>query len=257
MENAFQKWGISHLSASSLNAYIAEPAMWVMRYVYKVKSESAAMFRGTAIEKALCDSLRQNAGVEACIHTAEFLFDSECERAKFPLGHPDVVKERSAIRPMIESGYVGLIPLAEEGMQFQKRVEIDIGAGVPLIGYADIVGSKIYELKTILRMPSDAGSLKRAHLRQAAIYSVHEGKPAELCYIAPPVKSGAHQGFKLFPVENPEQYLADLRRAALSLGRVLDLTGNVQELTEIVFPDYDRFQWDAESVKQAREIWKD
>lgn len=253
--DGFKKWGIEHLSASSLNAYLAEPAIWVMRYVYKIKSESAAMFRGTAVEKALCDSLRQNAGVEACIHTAEFLFDSECERARFPLGHPDIVKERSAIRPMIESGYVGLIPLAEDGMEFQKRIEIDLGVGIPLIGYADIVGSKIYELKTTLRMPTDEKSLKRAHLRQAAIYSVHEGKPAELCYISPPVKSGAHQGFKLFPVKETRGYMEELKRTARSLRAVLTMASSKKELTEILVPDYDRFQWDDESIAHAKRIW--
>lgn len=258
--NAFDAWGIKHLSASSLNAYISEPAIWVLKYVYGFKSDNAAMFRGSAVEKALCDSLRQNTGVEDCVSVAEFLFDSECERVKFPLGHPDVEKERSAIRPMIESGYAGLIPLAEEGMEFQKKIEIDLGVGVPLIGYIDILGSKVLELKTTLRMPSDKDQVKHSHWRQGSIYAVHEGKPAEIVYISPPVKSGAHKGFKMFPVENPEQYVNELRRAAVSLKRVLAaaLTEDQPDrntLQEFIVPDFDRFFWDEEAKAKALEVW--
>lgn len=255
--DAFKKFGIEHLSASALNAYQSEPAMWVLNYIYGFKSKSPAMLRGLAGEKALCDSMRQNAGVEACVHTAEFLFDADCEAAKFPLGHEDVVKERSAIRPLCESGYVGLIPLAEEGMEFQKRIDVDLGPDLPpLVGYIDIIGRhKLYELKTTLRMPSEP---KRAHMRQAAIYAVHEEKVAEIVYIAPPVKSGNHHGFKVFPVTDPLGLMYEVKRIAVSMRRVLSAAdGDRRALTEIVTPDFDKFHWsDPEMKKHAEEIWR-
>lgn len=254
--DAFKKFGIEHLSASALNAYQSEPAMWVMNYIYGIKSKSPAMLRGLAVEKALCDSMRQNAGVEACVHTAEFLFDADCEAAKFPLGHEDVVKERSAIRPLCESGYIGLIPLAEEGMDFQKRIDVDLGPDLPpLIGYIDIIGLSVYELKTTLRMPSEP---KRAHLRQAAIYAIYEGTSAEVVYIAPAVKSGAHQGFRRFLVQEPESMFDEVVRIAVSMRRVLSAAdGDRKALTEIITPDYDKFHWsDPEMKKHAEEIWR-
>lgn len=260
MTNPFEAWGIDHLSASSLNSYLSEPALWLLRYIHKFDSKSPAMFRGTAIEKALVDALRDNAGVESAVGVAEFLFDAECERANFPLGQPEVVKERELLRPMVESGYVGLIPLAEKGMEFQKRIELDLGVGVPLIGYIDILGSKVYELKTTTRMPSDISTVKRAHLRQAAGYAVHEGKDAEVAYITPPVKSGAHQGFKTFKVPTPELYVAEMKRAALSLKRILeaaiiDELPNRESLQEMIVPDFDRFYWDDESKAEAVKVW--
>ena len=33
--NPFEAYDIEHFSASSINTYIQEPAMWVFRYLYK------------------------------------------------------------------------------------------------------------------------------------------------------------------------------------------------------------------------------
>ena len=35
--NPFDNFGIEHLSASSINTYIADPCMFIMRYLYKNK----------------------------------------------------------------------------------------------------------------------------------------------------------------------------------------------------------------------------
>ena len=51
LRTAFAAHGIDHLSASSLNSYVAEPALWVMERLLKRSAPvGAAAHRGQAIE---------------------------------------------------------------------------------------------------------------------------------------------------------------------------------------------------------------
>ena len=52
--NSFGRFGISHLSASSLNLWRASPGIFALRYLAKIKdSGNAAMWRGSAVENGL------------------------------------------------------------------------------------------------------------------------------------------------------------------------------------------------------------
>ena len=42
MTSAFEKHGISHLSASSINLFIAQPAMWCVSYLMKRRTPCRA-----------------------------------------------------------------------------------------------------------------------------------------------------------------------------------------------------------------------
>ncbi|OYZ12814.1 MAG: hypothetical protein B7Y35_15775, partial [Sphingomonadales bacterium 28-64-96] len=51
MTNAFERHGLDHLSASSINLFVAQPAMWAMQKLLGHKSRvGAAAHRGTAVE---------------------------------------------------------------------------------------------------------------------------------------------------------------------------------------------------------------
>ena len=50
----FAVHGITHLSASSVNLFIEDPARWVMRYLFEPPSQQKpAFWRGTAVDSAI------------------------------------------------------------------------------------------------------------------------------------------------------------------------------------------------------------
>ena len=50
----FADHGIDHLSPSSINAYISDPCIWIMRYLYGFRNGGGpAMWRGTCVDHAV------------------------------------------------------------------------------------------------------------------------------------------------------------------------------------------------------------
>src|SRR5262249_16468773 len=77
--NIFRHYGFEHLSASSLNLYAAEPALWVLERLLKYKhGPSAVMPLAKAAEACVHMGLMQPyLSVEACIANALREYDRE------------------------------------------------------------------------------------------------------------------------------------------------------------------------------------
>ncbi len=77
--NGFARHGIDHLSASSLNLWVAEPAVWAMERLLGYRSPpSAPMARGKAVEEGIHGGLGDPARtIEACAAAALAAFDRE------------------------------------------------------------------------------------------------------------------------------------------------------------------------------------
>ena len=83
MTSSFERHGIDHLSASSINLFVAEPAMWAMQKLMGRKSGvGAAAHRGTSIEAGVEMGLFEpDAPVEACQELAIARFNQLSESA--------------------------------------------------------------------------------------------------------------------------------------------------------------------------------
>ena len=66
--NAFERHGIDHLSASSLNLRRASPGLWAARYLAGLSEDGAAMWRGSAVEAGLESCKRYPRPWRECIH---------------------------------------------------------------------------------------------------------------------------------------------------------------------------------------------
>ena len=79
MSNPFERHGIGHLSASSLNLWAAEPALWIMERLLGRRSPSGIpAARGKAVEAGVNIGLHDpTLPLEACIAEAESAFDRE------------------------------------------------------------------------------------------------------------------------------------------------------------------------------------
>lgn len=251
--NAFEKHGISHLSASSVNLFIAQPALWCASYLMKRRTPvGPAAHRGTAIE----------AGVEAGLFDPEMPVE-EAQKIGMETFHrltrlnadPRVEKERATVEPSVAVALDELrqygIPEKPSGNERQRKLELNIaGVAVPVWGYLDFMWPDhgiICDLKSTGRIPS---SISDAHARQGAIYLQH-GSNLQMRFAYVSAKKIA-----VYTLENAADHLAGFVRAAQSIERLLQLSDDGELLTRCFAPDLSSFYWgDASARRIADEIW--
>jgi len=190
MTDIFEHYGLSHLSASQINLYTSEPALWVLRYLFGHKDPlSPAAARGISTEKGIEHGLcNPDAPLQECIDLALQDYD----RSLTLIVDDKKEKERDGIPGIVEVGLEELrkygIPTLPEDDHRQQRIEVEIpGVSVPAIGYLDFDFQDhgiIVDLKTQLRL---ASKISPSHARQGAIYSQSRGNNVDMrfAYVTP------------------------------------------------------------------------
>lgn len=236
--SGYAQHGIEHVSASSLNLFAAEPALWVMERLLRLRSPvGPAAHVGTAVEAGVEFALLNPDRLYDALPVALGRYDELCQDADGKLKIAGMLEQ--ALKQLAAYGR----PDVPEGGR-QHRVEIALdGVPVPCVGYTDFVfhgHGVIVDLKTSSTLPS---AIKVAHARQGAVYARAFGNYGmRFCY-ATPKKSAVYQ------LENAADHLAALANIARRLDRFLSLSKDPQELAGVVCPDFDSFYW---SDPQAR-----
>ena len=244
MSSGFARHGIEHLSASSLNLWAAEPAVWAMERLLGHRSPpSALMARGKAVEHGVHVGLLDPArSVDECTAQAVEAFNREMAL------NPD--DRRDGERALIP-GYVehGLLELRQYGVPsaYQDRVELRLDdVPVPVIGFIDWRFDEhglIVDLKTSERLPS---AISLSHARQGAIYARANGNYGmRFAYVKPTAGKKDGRAVVVYELERAEidRQIAALREIALRLDRFLNLSSDARELCGLIVPDYERFHW--------------
>lgn len=178
--NGFEKHGIDHLSASSINLWTNAPDVWVMSYIHGIRTPAGpAAWRGICAEDAVVAILSGEAET-AALDKALDKFDK-----RYMIGDDDTMRERSRITPMVQIAVEELkqygapdVPEVEEGQPQQEKISITAkgdGWSIPVIGYLDMVFSKhglIVDLKSTGRIPTQ---MSPEHQLQRAIYAKAKG----------------------------------------------------------------------------------
>ena len=174
--NGFEKHGIDHLSASSLNLWSNAPDVWVMQYMHGMRTPMGpAPWRGICVEDAVVATLQGGSEQDAIKASLE-KFDK-----RFLIGDDKTTKERDLIEPMIQLAVeelkeFGTPAFPEDGGQ--EKISITAkgdGWEIPVIGYLDLVFPQhgvVIDLKTTTRVPS---SMSAEHRLQRAIYQKAKG----------------------------------------------------------------------------------
>lgn len=249
--NAFERHGLTHLSASQINLWINAPSLWVMeKLLAKRGGVGCSAHRGTAAEAGVSAGLFNPAMThEECVAVALPVYD----RLTALSGDPKRETERGVISGMVQQGLSlrdhGLPIRPNEGDQHKIEVRLE-GVSVPVIGYLDwLYTDEVLDLKTTLRVPS---AMSEAHLRQASLYKLaHMDKRVRFFY-ASDKKSEKHTLTR-------EQYDASMRSLTLTaqrLERFLGLSGDARELAAIVPHSSESFYFaDAQTKANAIEIY--
>jgi hypothetical protein len=208
---SFERHGIDHLSAASLNLWMANPREWAIRYLAKETEDAAepAMWRGTAVEAGLARLL-----CGASIEQARAAVHDSYERNALGELSDQVEAERNLAMAMLDRVCAWTIPGKFIGAQLRVEHWLDAVA-VPLIGYVDFAFSCDIDidLKTTRACPARP---RGNHVRQVALYRAARTRRGGLLYVT-------DKRFAFFEItdQDAEAALDDLRDAALSLGQFL------------------------------------
>lgn len=235
MNNSFTRFGIEHLSASSLNLWRGAPGIWGLRYLAKIKDAgNAAMWRGTAVENGFAALLRTKDLNEARdLAHRNFDMNSQGELSD------EITAERELIAPMIGECLRWKPP--SDLMATQLRIEHWLeDVPVPIIGYLDLGFDGIdIDLKTTKACPS---APRADHVRQVALYRAARGRAGGLLYVT--AKKHAY-----FPIDDDamERALGDLQADALSLSNFLARCESKKDALKSLPVDWDA--WNAPKIK--------
>lgn len=245
---------LDHFSASQINQFLAEPALWCLRRFWNVKGDvGPGAWRGTACEAALDVALyRPETPADELLATAIRCFDKEAQG----LVTDKIEKERG----QIERYLANMNGLAKQfGVPLARQVRIEWwpeGFDVPVIGWVDYsFETGDVDLKTTGRKPSFTpnGLIrdKAEHLRQMAIYNAARDKPQTLCYLTP-----ANEPI-LYPVSEEEMAaaLAEVKAAVRAMQRI-NAAADADDIAQF-FPPRDTagFRWDDITREKAKEVW--
>lgn len=230
--NAFERHGITHLSASSINLYAAQPALWVMQRLLKKSGPvGAAAHRGTAAETGIVHGLLSPAApLEECQAAALAQYDSLTALS----GDPKRVKEREAVPAIVATA---LPELRAYGVpdEVQHRIEVTLDdVPVPFLGFADLGWSGhgiTLDIKSSLRLPS---TISTAHARQVGLYLHGTNRDGRVAYCTP-TKIGVYR------LEDAAAHVAAVQNIAKRLERFLAVSNDPAELAALVVPDVDHF----------------
>ena len=246
MQNdVFRTHGIHHLSPSSINTYINDPPMWVLRYLFKVKSPGgAAAVRGNALEFALEKKFSEG---KMDYSSLEAKFMTLCAESMIALDTKSAQKEMKALNSF---GEVIDKSFDYDNLEtYQEKVEVKVeDLPVPILGYIDFrFKDRIVDLKTTTRMPSEP---TEAQKRQMALYSMaYPNNEIDLFFASP-------KDYKKFTLNNLTAYKKQLEKVAYTIQRFLSISSDKYELASLVYPNFDSWTWGSKMKEEARKIWK-
>ena len=234
--NPFDVHGIGHLSHSSLNTWLQDPAKFIAEKLFLIRDKgSASMHRGTAIEFGLSQSYNDDSW-QIDNTVVEQKFDQLCQDDLIDVDDYKRTKERDALKEYAnqlnrEFTYPNLV-------DYQKKIEIQFeDIPVPVIGYIDFIFEEaIVDLKTTARMPSNVTD---ANKRQMAIYNLaYPNLKANVCYASP-------KNYTKFLITEDEIKLHQKQVKALAFGlmKFLSISDDKEELASIIHPNYDMWTW--------------
>lgn len=250
--NAFEKHGITHLSPSSVNLFVAQPALWCASYLMKRRTPvGPAAHRGTAIECGVEAGLfAPDMPVEECQKIAEAKFHSLTRLS----GDARIEKERATIAPSVavalgELRQYGIPDAPEDGRQ-HKIVRYMDSVPVPILGFLDFWWPQhgiIVDLKSTAQVPS---RINEAHARQGAFYTgAGSNTQVRMGYVSA-------KKIAVYVVEDAAHHLKVFQQIAQAIERLLSLSDDSEKLTRCFAPDLSSFYWGDQSARTiAQEIW--
>jgi hypothetical protein len=252
--NPFDNHNIEHLSASSINIYIQDPCMFIMRYLYKHRSASnPAMWRGTVVDEGIGEALTTKKNNKKIIKNAIARFDGlyEYTAKEHEVNTIKLAKERDLIPRYLDTA----IPYYKEmgkPISYQKEIRLQIDdIPVDILGYIDLqYEGLVRDIKTVSRLPS---AIPDTVNRQLSIYAKAENCDAMVDYVYVTSKKAEMISMQ---VENIDEHINTVRNVAYAIMNLLSYSNDKNEIASLFYPNYDSWLWGKDEIKLAKTIWR-
>jgi hypothetical protein len=235
--NPLERYGIDHLSPSSLNLWRASPGLWSARYLAGLKDDNAAMWRGHAVEAGLVRMFRGGSIGEARSAALDLFEENATGESS-----EHVQIQRNLIIPMLDTAAAWEAPakLAATQLRVEHRFS---GVPVPIIGFVDfaLTDGIDVELKTTKARPSKP---RADHVRQVALYRAARKRRGGILYV-----TDKRAAFYEIEDDDVRPALADLASAARSLAYFLDRIRSARDALSCLPIDWD--DWRASAPLRA------
>jgi len=252
--NPFDNHDIEHLSASSINTYIQDPCMFILRYLFKNKSSSnPAMWRGTVVDEGIGDALTTKKTTKKIIKNAISRFDGlyEYTAKDYEVNTIKLEKERDLIPRYLNTA----IPYYQnigKPISYQKEIRLQIdNIPIDILGYIDLqYEGLVRDIKTVSRLPS---AIPDTVNRQLSIYAVAENCDAIVDYVYVTSKKAEMISMQ---VENIDEHINTVRNVAYAIMNLLSYSNDKNEIASLFYPNYDSWLWGKDEIKLAKTIWR-
>jgi len=245
------------LSASSLNMFMKDPALWVLKHFYGAKSgENIYASRGKLIEAAItAKTPEEEAKAWEEYHTSVFQFEDDDLSKSIEDNLPWWISEGKSALKYLEFDHGDYVA------QTEVKGEIE---GLPFIGYIDLRFKNFdVDIKTSNKLPSIVsrgarkGRLpadKRDNVRQQLVYQMITNRPQSLLYLSP-------EGHYLHRVDLEEykELHGELIVNVNAIKKLLSM--DIDDILANTIPKWNQMRhsiyWDDQLRDLAVELWGD
>ena len=254
MNDPFEHHGVGHLSASSINEYIQNPARWLLHVSgYRDRAGIPAMWRGTAVDRAITSAVMDGLTDDEALDEAKSVFDDELAKATandLPVNEKKAASEGEAVSRYLRIALPHYRSLGRP-IDAQKKIKLEYEwLPVPMIGYLDLkYEGVVRDIKTVGRLPS---AVPMTVCRQLSLYATAEKSLPVVDYIHS-TKSSAQ--VVVMGVSDVEGHMKILEQSARSMMRLLGFSSDIQEVAQLLMPDFDDWRWSEGEKKAARKLW--
>ncbi len=260
--NPFEKHGIEHLSASSINLYISDPAYWIMKYLFKTKLPgSSAMWRGTVVDQAVgkyfgmlknqTNNRSLTAVQEDAVKSMDDYYKEEITKG-YEIDVDKHNKEKSLVPQYIKTAVDHYKQLDEIESYQEKIVFEDKSIPIPIIGYLDLkYDGVVRDIKTVGRnVKENTFAVKR----QVALYGHVLNCVPIVDYIYCTKYKNEVYSYAVYDVDNNVEIL---KKGALGIMKLLSISDDKNYLASLFIPNFDDWRWGEEQTKEAKLIWSE
>lgn len=247
---AFTRFDIDHLSSQSINLYLANPAMFILKYAHGFRGpQNAAMLRGTTTDKMIGQAVMEpSITLGQLEQQADDYFTASLEDVEDETDN--INKELDSVKTYVNVGVPFYRKLGKP-VSYQEQVFLDFDElPIPITGWCDLeYDDCIRDIKTSSRSPY---KLPEQVSRQLCIYATALDKPkAYADYI---VANTRNQSVVTLECDDLNLRLDEVYRTSLAIMNLL-YNNDINDLVQQFYPDFSDWRWDKASIDAAKKLW--
>ena len=244
--NPFAQYNIEHLSSQSINLYLSNIPLFIVRYLHGYKTQSnPAMIRGSVIDKAIGENL------DIKTSQAEFMkLVNYYKNTGQVFDEDKITNEYSNIERYLDIGLPFYKDLGTAD-SYQEKVELHFDdIPIPIIGYVDLSYKDcVRDIKTTAKKPSLTPQVSR----QLAIYATALEKShayADYLYV-----TKTKSEVITFELDDIDMRINEVYKISLAIMNLIQ-NNDIYSLVDMFYPDFSNFMWDAGSISIAKDLWR-